>query len=288
MIAGLKLVVVMPAFNAGRTLLRTWNEAMAVDGVDLVIVVDDHSRDDTPSIARRLPKTVLHEHHTTLGYGGNQKSCYRLALDLGADIVVMVHPDYQYTPKAIPAMAGLVASGLYHCVLGSRVLGGGALKGGMPRWRYFANRLLTAAENLLLGSHLSEFHTGYRAFSRELLAQLPLERNANDFVFDNQVLAETLWRGYSIGEVSCPTRYAEDSSSITFRRSVIYGMGCLATALTFRLCRWGLWRSPLFDTDDALPTGQWSRPWTRMRSPRLRRTAQSAESPAGRPAAARC
>jgi hypothetical protein len=181
-----------------------------------------------------------------MGYGANQKTCYRLALEHGADIVVMVHPDYQYTPKLIPAMASMVASGLYDCVLASRILGGQALAGGMPWWRYISNRGLTLAGNALLGTKVSEFHTGYRAFSRRLLEQLPLHENSDDFVFDNEILAETAWYGYVIGEVSCPTRYAPDASSINFARSVRYGFGCLATACVFRLCRWGLATSRRF------------------------------------------
>jgi glycosyltransferase involved in cell wall biosynthesis len=246
MIEGLKVVVVMPAYNAGDTLLKTWREVTQHEIVDLVIVVDDASRDDTLTIARTLPKVVTYAHPANRGYGANQKTCYRLALENGADIIVMVHPDYQYTPKLIPAMAGLVASGLYSCVLGSRILGGGALGGGMPLWRYVANRGLTFAGNLLMGTKLSEFHTGYRAFSRALLERLPLGDNSDDFVFDNQVLAEVAWLGLAIGEVSCPTHYAPESSSINFSRSVRYGFGCLNTALQFRLARMGLFRSKRF------------------------------------------
>src|SRR5690242_15482087 len=223
MIQGQKIVVVMPAYNAGGTLEKTWREVIQQEIVDLVIVVDDASRDDTMAVARTLPKVVAHSHEANRGYGANQKTCYRLALEHGADIVIMVHPDYQYTPKLIPAMAGLVASGLYACVLGSRILGGGALQGGMPPWRYVANRGLTFAGNLLLGTKVSEFHTGYRAFSRALLLKLPLDANSDDFVFDNEVLAETVWLGFSIGEVSCPTSYGAEASSINFRRSVRYG-----------------------------------------------------------------
>jgi glycosyltransferase involved in cell wall biosynthesis len=246
MIEGHKVVVVMPAYNAGGTLVKTWREVSQHEIVDLVIVVDDASRDDTLAVARTLPKVIAHSHQANRGYGANQKTCYRLALEQGADIVVMVHPDYQYTPRLIPAMAGLVASGLYTCVLGSRILGGGALKGGMPVWRYVANRGLTLASNLLMGTKLSEFHTGYRAFSRELLQQLPLDANSDDFVFDNQILAEVAWLNLPIGEVSCPTSYAPESSSITFARSVQYGFGCLNTALQFRLARMGLLRSRRF------------------------------------------
>jgi glycosyltransferase involved in cell wall biosynthesis len=241
-----KVVVVMPAYNAQHTIEKTWREVVAHDIVDLVIIVDDASQDDTVKLAHGLDRVVLHVHPRNRGYGGNQKTCYRLALDHGADIVVMVHPDYQYTPKLIPAMVSMVASGLYSCVLGSRILGGQALAGGMPLWRYVANRFLTLAGNILLGTKVSEFHTGYRAYSRQLLEALPLDANSDDFVFDNQVLAETAWLGYPIGEVSCPTRYAPDASSINFRRSVTYGFGCLATAAAFRLAKWGVIRDSRF------------------------------------------
>ena len=246
MISGKRVVAVMPAYNAELTLEKTWREVMGQGVVDLVIIVDDYSHDATLDLARRLPGAVVHAHTRNTGYGGNQKTCYGLALEHSADIVIMVHPDYQYTPKLIPAMAGLVASGLYHCVLASRILGGGATRGGMPRWRYFANRFLTAAGNVLMGSKLSEFHTGYRAFSRELLRNLPLDQNSDDFVFDNEMLAQAIWMGYQIGEVSCPTSYAADASSINFARSVKYGFGCLQTGITFRLCRLGLASSRLF------------------------------------------
>jgi glycosyltransferase involved in cell wall biosynthesis len=241
-----KVVVVMPAYNSAQTLQRTYAEVMAQGVVDLVIVVDDASHDDTVAVARTLPSTRVEVHPRNRGYGGNQKTSYRLALEEGADIVIMVHPDYQYTPKLIPAMASLIGNGLYPCVLGSRILGGHAMKGRMPWWRYLANRFLTLVENVLLGSKLSEFHTGYRAFSRELLQRLPLERNSDDFVFDNQVLAQILWFGGEIAEVSCPTRYSDDASSISFARSVRYGFGCLATGLTYRLARMRLVSSPLF------------------------------------------
>lgn len=240
MIGGRKVIVVMPAYNAERTLEKTWREVVAQDVVDQIIVVDDASQDRTLALARTLDKVIAHAHENNRGYGANQKTCYRLALEHGADIVIMIHPDYQYTPKLIPAMAGLVASDLYACVLGSRILGGQALAGGMPWWRYIANRFLTLAGNLLLGTKVSEFHTGYRAYSRELLMKLPLDRNSDDFVFDNEVLAETAWLGFQIGEVSCPTSYAPESSSINFRRSVKYGFGCLATGLAFRAAKWGI------------------------------------------------
>ena len=242
MIKGRKVVVVMPAYNAEATLRRTYDETMAQEIVDLVIVVDDASHDETLRIAQSLPHTVVHRHPANLGYGGNQKNCYRLAVEHGGDIVIMVHPDYQYTPKLIPAMAAMIASGHYHCVLASRILGGRALAQGMPWWRYVSNRFLTLVENLLTGAKLSEYHTGYRAFSGELLRILPLEANSNDFVFDNQMLMQILWAGHTIAEISCPTRYFSEASSINFRRSVQYGLGCLATAAGYRLARLGLVR----------------------------------------------
>jgi glycosyltransferase involved in cell wall biosynthesis len=246
MIAGRKVVVVMPAYNAARTIEKTWREVRGQDVVDLVIVVDDASSDETARLARSLGDGVVHVHAANRGYGANQKTCYRLAREHGADIVVMVHADYQYTPKLIPAMAGMVASGLYSCVIASRILGGQALKNGMPWWRYLANRVLTLVGNMLLGTKVSEFHTGYRAFAAELLARLPLSANSDDFVFDNQILAETAWLGYTIGEISCPARYEPDASSISFARSLRYGVGCLATGVEFRLCKWGWWRSERF------------------------------------------
>ena len=236
----------MPAYNAAATLQKTHREVLAQQIVDLVIVVDDGSSDVTVDIARQLPQTVVAVHARNKGYGGNQKTCYRLALDHGADIIIMVHPDYQYTPKLIPAMASLIGNGLYHCVLGSRILGGHALKGGMPLWKYIANRFLTLAENLLLQAKLSEYHTGYRAFSRELLLALPLEENSDDFVFDNQMLAQIIWNGYIVAEISCPTKYFKEASSINFRRSVQYGIGCLYTGLRFQAARMGLWNCRLF------------------------------------------
>jgi glycosyltransferase involved in cell wall biosynthesis len=234
MFNGQKVIVVMPAYNAARTLRQTYDEVMAQGIVDLVILVDDASRDDTVVIARTLPHVQVEVHPINRGYGGNQKTCYQLALAAGADIVVMIHPDYQYTPALIPAMASLVASGLYPCMLASRILGDGALRGGMPVWKYVANRILTLVENLLLGAKLSEYHTGYRAFARNLLERLPLEKNSDDFVFDNQVLAQVLWLGCDIGEVTCPARYMAEASSINFRRSVRYGFGCIFTALEYR------------------------------------------------------
>jgi len=241
-----KVIVVMPAYNAAQTLKQTYKEVMAQGIVDLVIVVDDRSTDQTVSIATQLPETIVHQHAVNLGYGGNQKSCYRIALEHDGDIIIMVHPDYQYTPKLIPAMASLIGNGLYECVLGSRILGGYALKGGMPVWKYVANRFLTLAENMLFNAKLSEYHTGYRAFSANLLKQLPLETNSDDFVFDNQMLAQIIWFGYTIAEVSCPTKYFPEASSINLLRSIKYGLGCLATAVTFRMAKTGILSSRRF------------------------------------------
>jgi glycosyltransferase involved in cell wall biosynthesis len=227
-------------------LQKTYDEVMDQGVVDLVILVDDASKDRTTEIASALKNVKVHVHPKNRGYGGNQKTCYKLALEEKADIVVMVHPDYQYTPQLIPAMVSMVGNGLYPCVLGSRILGGHALKGGMPAWKYVSNRFLTFAENLLLGAKLSEYHTGYRAFSRKLLEELPLEANSDDFVFDNQMLAQIHWLGYTIAEVSCPTKYFPEASSINFRRSVRYGLGCLSTGAEFRLAKWGLVASKRF------------------------------------------
>ena len=241
-----KVIVVMPAYNAEQTLRKTYDEVMAQGIVDLVIVVDDGSQDATLSVAKRLPNTIVHSHKVNRGYGGNQKSCYRLALEQGGDIIIMVHPDYQYTPKLIPAMASMIGNGLYHCVLGSRILGGYALEGGMPVWKYIANRFLTFVENIFLGAKLSEYHTGFRAFSRELLEQLPIENNSDDFIFDNQMLAQIIWSGYTIAEVSCPTKYFAEASSINLYRSIKYGFGCLHAALIFRLSKMKIINSKLF------------------------------------------
>jgi glycosyltransferase involved in cell wall biosynthesis len=241
MISGKRVCVVLPAYRAAKTLRQTVEELdRAV--VDDIILVDDASPDDTVAVARELG---LHSivHPKNRGYGGNQKTCYSAALSRSADIVVMVHPDYQYSPKLVPAMSGMVASGHFDAVLGSRILGVGALAGGMPLWKYVANRGLTAFENLLLGYKLSEYHTGYRAFSRKLLETLPLEENSDDFVFDNQMIAQALWFGFQIGEVSCPTRYFAEASSINFRRSVQYGFGVLGTAFEYRAAKLGL-KSP--------------------------------------------
>src|SRR5215468_2205925 len=230
-----RVVVVMPAYNAAKTLRQTYHEVQDQQIVDAIILVDDRSRDDTVAVARSLEGVQVHVHDVNKGYGGNQKTCYRLALEAGADIVIMIHPDYQYTPKLIPAMVSIIANGLHPCVLGSRILGGYALKGGMPIWKYLSNRFLTFFENLLLGAKLSEYHTGYRAFARKLLEQLPLEENSDNFLFDNQILTQVIALGYPIGEVTCPTKYFPEASSIGFGASLRYGIGCLFTALQ---CRW--------------------------------------------------
>lgn len=247
MINGKRVIVVLPAYNAGRTLERTISEIPA-GIVDDLLLVDDASGDDTVAVAERLgiPFVV---HSMNRGYGGNQKTCYQEALNRGADIVVMLHPDYQYSPKLIGAMAWLAASGEFDVVLGSRILGTGALSGGMPLYKYISNRALTAFQNILLGLKLSEYHTGYRTFTREVLLTLPLLECSDDFVFDNQILAQAAQFGFSIGEISCPTRYFPEASSINFSRSVVYGLGVLKTSARFRLHRWGWRRYPLFDRD---------------------------------------
>jgi glycosyltransferase involved in cell wall biosynthesis len=244
MLGGKRITVVMPAYNAEHTVRRTVAEIdRAV--ADELILVDDKSQDATVRVARELGLHVI-EHERNRGYGGNQKTCYTEALRRGADIVIMLHPDYQYSPRLLPAMAAMIASGHFDVVLGSRILGVGALAGGMPVWKYAANRFLTAVENLLLGYKLAEYHTGYRAFSRRLLETLPLEENSDDFVFDNQMLAQAIWSGFHIGEISCPARYFPEASSIGFRRSVKYGLGVLGTALEYRVARTGLISSRRF------------------------------------------
>jgi glycosyltransferase involved in cell wall biosynthesis len=238
MLNGKRIIVVLPAYQAQKTLERTYR-AIPRDAVDDVLLVDDGSEDRTVEVARELGiRTYVHERN--LGYGANQKTCYREALAAGADVVVMLHPDYQYDPRLITPMAGMVASGVYDVVLGSRILGNGARAGGMPLYKYISNRVLTAVENLLLGSKLSEFHTGYRAFSREVLETLPLMANSDDFVFDNQMLVQAVARGFRIGEISCPAHYFAEASSINFSRSVVYGMGVLRTAAQYRLFRMGV------------------------------------------------
>jgi glycosyltransferase involved in cell wall biosynthesis len=244
MIDGKRIAVVMPAYNAERTLEKTVRGLPAT--VDIKILVDDSSKDNTALLSGKLGvQTFIHDKN--YGYGRNQQTCYREALNAGADIVVMLHPDYQYTPSLVSAMAGMVASGVYDVVLGSRILGGGALRGGMPLYKYMANRLLTAFQNVFLGVKLSEYHTGFRAFSREVLQTLPLLENSDDFVFDNQVLAQAVMFGFRIGEISCPTSYFEEASSINFRRSVKYGIGVLTTTASFAAQRMGIAKSSLFD-----------------------------------------
>jgi glycosyltransferase involved in cell wall biosynthesis len=244
MLNGKRIVVVMPAYRAGRTLEATWRD-LPRDVVDAIVVVDDASDDDTVAVARGLGLEVI-LHAQNLGYGANQKTCYTAALARGADIVVMVHPDYQYEPRLVTAMAGMIASGVYDMVLGSRILGGGARKGGMPNWKYIANRILTLFENLLLGAKLSEYHTGYRAYRRELLEALPWMGNSDDFVFDNQLLAQAIVAAFRIGEISVPTRYFAAASSINLPRSLLYGLGVVGTTLLAFIARIGLYRHRLF------------------------------------------
>ena len=246
MINGKRIAVVLPAYNAEKTLEATVKELPGL--VDIRILVDDHSSDRTVDIAHRLG-LQYYVHDRNYGYGRNQQTCYREALAAGADVVIMVHPDYQYTPLLVTALASMVAYGVYDAVLGSRIIGGTALHGGMPVYKYIANRLLTAFENLFLGIKLSEYHTGYRAFSREVLSRLPLRENSDDFVFDNQMLAQCVHFGYRIGEVSCPTKYFEEASSINFRRSVQYGFGVLATTMRFALERAGVLHSAIFSKE---------------------------------------
>lgn len=250
MIDGRRVAVVLPAYNAGKTLRRTVAE-IPRDIVDDVILTDDASRDDTVAVARELGLHVI-AHDANRGYGANQKSCYRAALARGADIVVMVHPDYQYSPRLVRAMAAMIASGHYDAVFASRILGRGALRGGMPVYKYVFNRLLTLTQNLLMSQKLSEYHTGYRAWSRAVLEQLPLLSCSDDFVFDNQMIAQAAWFGFELGEISCPTRYFAEASSINFRRSCVYGVGVLRTAGAFRLARWGVKPSALFAGEDDL------------------------------------
>ncbi len=242
MINGKRIVVVLPAYNAAKTLEMTYRE-IPMDIVDDVVLVDDHSRDETTEVGRALGITHVIRHDNNKGYGGNQKTCYSKAMELGADIVIMLHPDYQYTPMLIPSMAWIIANDLYPVVLGSRILGKGALEGGMPMYKYIANRLLTLAQNILVGQKLSEYHTGYRAFSREVLESIDLNANSDDFVFDNQMLSQIIMADFGIAEVTCPTKYFDDASSINFRRSTIYGIGVLTTSLQHRLHRWGVLRN---------------------------------------------
>ena len=234
-----RIAVVFPAYNAAGSIEKTYRE-IPHDIVDVTILVDDASRDETVTRAQELGITEVIRHPQNRGYGANQKTCYRKALEMGADIVVMVHPDYQYTPRLVTAMSSMIAYGVYNVVLGSRILGRGALKGGMPLYKFVSNRVLTLVQNLVVGYKLTEYHTGFRAFSREVLEKLPLEENSDDFLFDNQMLVQLIHFGYSIAEVSCPTRYSTDSSSISFGRSLKYGLGVLATSFQYRLHRWGL------------------------------------------------
>lgn len=253
MLAGLRITVVMPAYNAAATLRRTVEEVPR-EVVDDIVVVDDGSHDRTVALARELGLFV-HPHDRNRGYGGNQKTCYALALERGADVVVMVHPDYQYSPRLVTAMASMIASGHYDFVLGSRILGGRARAAGMPLYKYVGNRVLTACENLLLGAKLSEFHSGFRAFSRRLLETLPLEANSDDFVFDNEMIAQALHFGFSLGEISCPTRYFPEASSIGFARSCRYGLGVLRVASSYRAMRLGLARPAIFAPRQPAPEG---------------------------------
>jgi len=237
MINGKRIIVVFPAYNAEKTLVQTYAEVAAQGVVDHIILVDDRSEDRTVDLAKALPGVQVVVHDRNRGYGGNQKTCYRTALEAGADIVVMVHPDYQYTPKLIMALASIIAFDTFPCSLGSRILGGQAFRGGMPWWRYGSNRVLTLFQNIVLQAKLSEYHTGFRAFSRQILERAPLERFDDDFIFDNQMLVWILGQGYGIGEVTCPTKYFAEASSISFMRSVQYGLGCVRVALAHRLSR---------------------------------------------------
>ncbi|MBE9528626.1 MAG: glycosyltransferase family 2 protein [Proteobacteria bacterium] len=248
MLHGKKIVVVLPAYHAEKTLVITYND-IPHDIVDTVVLVDDHSSDRTVEVGKELGIEHIVVHEQNRGYGGNQKTCYTEALRLGADIVVMLHPDYQYSPKLVTAMASMIASGEFDAVLASRILGRGALAGGMPKYKYIANRFLTAIENLLLGQKLSEYHSGYRAFSREVLETLPLNSNSDDFVFDNQMLAQTAYFNFRFGEISCPTKYFPEASSINFIRSSIYGLGVLRTSIQYKLQKLGLAHYAIFNND---------------------------------------
>ncbi len=246
MLNGKKIVVVLPAYNAARTLERTYNE-IPFDIVDDVVLVDDNSRDDTVAEAHRLGIKHVIKHEVNKGYGGNQKSCYRKALELKADIVIMLHPDYQYTPKLIHAVSSIIANELYPVVMASRILGKGALKGGMPMYKYVFNRMLTLFENIMLGQKLSEYHTGYRAFSADVIRSIDFTHNSDDFVFDNEMISQIFMNGYEIAEVTCPTKYFKEASSINFTRSMKYGRGVLRVSLTHRLHKWGVLKSKLYN-----------------------------------------
>ncbi len=241
-----RICIVLPAYNAAETLERTYNE-IPFDIVDDVVLVDDASKDATSQIAKKLGIQHVIRHEENRGYGGNQKSCYRKALELNADIVVMLHPDYQYTPKLIHAIVSIIAFDVYPVVLGSRILGKGAIKGGMPMYKYIANRFLTLGQNILLSQKLSEYHSGYRAFSKEVLNKINLELNSDDFIFDNQMIAQIFFAGFEIGEVTCPTKYFEEASSINFSRSMKYGLGVIGVSVGYRLAKWGLFRSKIYN-----------------------------------------
>jgi glycosyltransferase involved in cell wall biosynthesis len=245
MIFGKKIIVVLPAYNAEQTLEQTYNE-IPFDIVDDVILVDDHSKDSTSSVAEKLGIKHIFRHNVNLGYGGNQKTCYNKALEIGADIVIMLHPDYQYTPKLIHSMAYLIANDVYPVVFGSRILGKGALRGGMPIYKYIANRFLTLFENLMIGQKLSEFHTGYRAYSAEVLRNINYNINSNDFIFDNQVISQIFMKGYEIAEITCPTKYFKEASSINFTRSAKYGLGVLAVSFIHFLARIGIYKAKIY------------------------------------------
>ena len=245
MYKGKKVVAVLPAYNAAQTLEKTYNE-IPRDLVDEVILCDDCSKDDTVAVAKRLGVDHIISHETNKGYGGNQKSLYNKSLELGADIIIMLHPDYQYTPKLIPSMVNIIGEDLYPVVLGSRILGKGALKGGMPVYKYIANRFLTATQNFLCDYKLSEYHTGYRAFSADVLRGIKFNSNDDDFVFDNEMLSQIIYNGFDIGEVTCPTKYFEEASSINLKRSIQYGLGVLRVSIVHRLCKWGLGKSKLY------------------------------------------
>ena len=247
MLNGKRICIVLPAYNAAETLEMTYNE-IPFDIVDEVVLVDDASKDATTELGKKLGIKHLIRHEKNRGYGGNQKSCYQKALSLNADIIIMLHPDYQYTPKLIYAMSSVIAFDVYPVVMGSRILGKGARKGGMPLYKYIANRCLTLGQNILLGQKLSEYHTGYRAFSKEIFDKIDIERNSDDFIFDNQMLAQIFYAGFEIGEITCPTKYFEEASSINFSRSVQYGLGVVGVSITYRLARWGLTKPSIFLT----------------------------------------
>ena len=242
MLNGKKICIVLPAYNAAETLEMTYAE-IPFDIVDEVVLVDDASKDNTSEVGRKLGIQHIVRHEQNRGYGGNQKSCYDKALGLGADIIIMLHPDYQYTPKLIHAISGIIAYDVYPVVLGSRILGKGALKGGMPMYKYIANRFLTLFQNILMSQKLSEYHSGYRAFSKEIFTKINIEANSDDFIFDNQMLAQIFYAGFEIGEVTCPTKYFEEASSINFARSTTYGLGVLWTSVKYRLAKWNIYKA---------------------------------------------